>query len=148
MAPVNGEALAVALEMVQDRPVAYADPRGPHGRALRDFFAGEREASLVVHSSLGEHEELPVAVFFRAPEDFFLFERAALLECRGRVLDVGAGTGVHALYLQDQGFEVCAIDVLPEAVEIMRSAGVRGPSPWPVNRHRPRCSSGRSARPG
>jgi SAM-dependent methyltransferase len=111
--------------MGQDPPVKYTDPREPHARALRDFFGGDRGATIIVHSSLGEHEELPVAIFFRAPEDFFPFERAALPLCRGRVLDVGAGTGVHALYLQDQGFEVCAIDVLPEAVEIMRSAGVR-----------------------
>lgn len=111
--------------MGQDPPVKYTDPREPHGRALRDFFGGDRGATIIVHSSLGEHEELPVAIFFRAPEEFFPFERAALPLCHGRVLDVGAGTGVHALYLQDQGFEVCAIDVLPEAVEIMRSAGVR-----------------------
>ncbi len=106
--------------------MTYYYPRDPHGRALRDFFAGDSAATIVVHSNLGEHEELPVAVFFRAPDDFFPFERAALERCRGRVLDVGAGTGVHSLYLQDHGFEVRAIDVLPEAVEIMRLAGVRG----------------------
>ncbi len=111
--------------ILQDPPVMYSDPREPHARALRDFFGGDRDATIVVHSSLGEDEELPVAVFFRAPEDFFPFERAAMPLCRGRVLDVGAGTGVHALYLQDQGLEVCAIDVLLEAVEIMRAAGVR-----------------------
>lgn len=105
--------------------MSYSDPREPHGRALRDFASGDRDATIVVHSSFGEHEELPVAVFFRAPEDFFAFERAALPLCRGRVLDVGAGTGVHALYLQDRGLDVCAIDVLPEAVEIMQAAGVR-----------------------
>ena len=44
--------------------------------------------------------------------------------CRGRVLDVGAGTGVHALYLQNRGHDVCAIDVLPESIEIMRERGV------------------------
>jgi SAM-dependent methyltransferase len=125
LARVNGDALAAPLDNHQDPPVTYTDPRGPHARALSDFFAGDRDASIVVHSSLGEHEVLPVAVFFRAPEDFFPFERAALPLCRGRVLDIGAGTGVHTLYLQDRGFEVCAIDVLPEAVEIMRAAGVR-----------------------
>ncbi|MGD2216584.1 MAG: class I SAM-dependent methyltransferase [Gemmatimonadales bacterium] len=111
--------------ILQHPPVTYTDPREPHARALSDFFGGDRSASIIVHNSMGEHEELPVAVFFRAPEEFFPFERAALRLCRGRILDVGAGTGVHALYLQDRGFEVCAIDVLPEAVEIMRSAGVR-----------------------
>lgn len=105
--------------------MTYSHPLEPHARALRDFIGGETDARIVVRSSLGEDEELPVAVFFRAPEDFFAFERAALPLCRGRVLDIGAGTGIHTLYLQDQGFEVCAIDVLAEAVEIMRAAGVR-----------------------
>lgn len=105
--------------------VAYSDPRQPHARALRDYFEGDTSAVLVFHSSLGEHEEIPVAVFFRGPGDFFSFDRAALELCRGRILDVGAGTGVHTLYLQEHGFDVCAIDVLPDAVDIMRRRGVR-----------------------
>ncbi len=55
----------------------------------------------------------------------FSFEEAALELCRGRVLDAGAGTGVHEL--QKRGFEVRAIDVLPEAVAIMRGRGVIDP---------------------
>lgn len=103
----------------------FEDPREPHGRAIRDYFDGKTSAKLILHSSLGEHDELPVNVFFRGPAEFFPFERAALALCRGRVLDVGAGTGVHAVYLQGRGQEVCAIDVLPQAVEIMKEQGVR-----------------------
>lgn len=105
--------------------MSFSHPREPHAQALRDYFAGDRAATLILHNDLGEQEELPVSVFFREPDDFFSFEIAALQLCRGRVLDVGAGTGVHTLYLQQRGFEVCAIDVLPEAVEIMRRRGVR-----------------------
>ncbi len=105
--------------------MVYSDPRQPHARALRDYFEGDTSATIVLHSSLGEHDEIPIAVFFRGPDEFFSFDRAALELCRGRVLDVGAGTGVHSLYLQERGFEVCAIDVLAEAVEIMRCRGVR-----------------------
>ena len=36
------------------------------------------------------------------------------------MLDVGAGTGIHSLYLQKNGFEVCAKDISPEAVSIMK----------------------------
>ncbi len=103
----------------------YSDPRAPHGAALRDYYGGLTDAKLTLHSSLGEHEEIPVSVFFRGPEDYFPFERVALARCHGRVLDVGAGTGVHSLYLQARGLEVCAIDVLPEAIEIMKARGVR-----------------------
>jgi SAM-dependent methyltransferase len=51
-------------------------------------------------------------------------ERRALDLARGRVLDLGAGVGSHALALQARGVSVTALDALPEAVEIMRSRGV------------------------
>lgn len=105
--------------------MVYSDPLQPYAQALRDYFDGDMRASIVLHSSLGEREAIPVAVFFRGPDEFFSFDHAALKLCRGRILDVGAGTGVHSLYLQEHGFDVCAIDVLAEAVEIMRRRGVR-----------------------
>jgi SAM-dependent methyltransferase len=66
-----------------------------------------------------------VSHFFRAPEEFSPIERAALERCRGRVLDIGGGTGLHSLVLQERGHEVTTIDVCPEAVEIMTARGVR-----------------------
>jgi len=101
----------------------YTNPWTPHALSLRDYFAGDTAATIVIHSDLGEHEELPVAGWFRAPSspvDLRVFDL-----CRGRVLDVGAGTGVHTVALQERGFEVCAIDFVAEAVEIMRQRGVR-----------------------
>lgn len=105
--------------------MTYSDPREPHAHALRDYFAGARGATLKLYSDLGEEEQVPAALFFRTPDEFFPFEQAALELCRGRVLDVGAGTGVHSTYLQGRGFEVVAIDVMADAVEIMRARGVR-----------------------
>ncbi len=40
-------------------------------------------------------------------------------------MDVGAGVGIHSLYLQDKGFDVCAMDVSPEACEVMKKRGVK-----------------------
>jgi SAM-dependent methyltransferase len=78
-----------------------------------------------VHEEGGETEVVPVSVFFRGPSDFSALEEAALDLCRGRILDAGAGTGCHALVLQELGLSVCAIDIAPEAVEIMRRRGIR-----------------------
>jgi SAM-dependent methyltransferase len=78
-----------------------------------------------VHEEGGETEVVPVSVFFRGPSEFSALEEAALDLCRGWVLDAGAGTGCHALVLQELGLSVCAIDIAPEAVEIMRHRGVR-----------------------
>ncbi|MGH7676609.1 MAG: class I SAM-dependent methyltransferase [Gemmatimonadales bacterium] len=101
----------------------YHDPWAPHGESLRDYAAGDTGATIVLYSDLGEREELPVAGGFRDPTS--PVEQAALARCRGRVLDAGAGTGIHTLALQARGLDVTAIDFVPEAVEIMRRRGVR-----------------------
>jgi SAM-dependent methyltransferase len=59
-------------------------------------------------------------------------EQRALDLCRGKVLDIGAGAGRHALVLQRKGLEVCAIDVVAEAVFVMRERGVRDALPYDV----------------
>ena len=64
-------------------------------------------------------------MFFRGPGEFSALDEAALDLCRGRVLDVGAGAGCHSLVLQARGLSVTALDVAPEAVEVMRRRGVR-----------------------
>ncbi len=97
----------------------------PAARALSAFHAGDETAALTLRSSLGESDAIPVALFFREEADFFPFEIYALELCRGRTLDVGAGTGVHSLELQARGFEVTAIEILPELVDIQRDRGVR-----------------------
>jgi SAM-dependent methyltransferase len=100
-------------------------PWRPHGRALLDFYNGDAAAQVVTHADDGETEVVPIRVFFRGPSEFSALEEAALDLCRGRVLDAGAGAGCHSLALQEQGLPVCAIDIAPEAVEVMRRRGVK-----------------------
>ena len=97
---------------------------GPHGAALRDYLAGDLDAEVIVRAEDGEEERTPARVFFRGPADFSALDEAALDLCRGRVLDVGAGAGCHSLVLQARGLSVTALDVSPEAVEVMRRGGV------------------------
>lgn len=97
----------------------------PHGAALRDFLAGSLDAEVIVRAEDGEEERTPARVFFRGPGEFSALDEAALDLCRGRVLDVGAGAGCHSLVLQARGLAVSALDVSPEAVEVMRRRGVR-----------------------
>ena len=97
----------------------------PHAVALRDYFQGDRGAEVVVRGEDGEEERVPAAVFFRGPAEFSALEEVALERCAGRVLDIGAGAGSHVLVLQERGFSVVALDIAPEAVEVMRGRGVR-----------------------
>ena len=100
----------------------------PLGIALLDFHRGDTGAVIVVLSDLWEDEATPVEAFYRPLEqDLPALEREALELCVGRVLDLGAGAGRHALDLQEAGHSVVAVDPLAEAVEIMRDRGVVDP---------------------
>jgi SAM-dependent methyltransferase len=78
-----------------------------------------------VHTDIWIDEPTPVEEFYRpGNQPLPKLERTALGLCRGRTLDFGAGAGRHALELQHRGLEVTAIDVAPEAVEVMRDRGV------------------------
>jgi len=94
----------------------------PHGAALLDCYRGQTNALLTVYQD-GERDDVPAAFWLRTTLD--PLEQLGLDLCRGRVLDLGAGAGVHALELQRRGFEVTAIDIAAECVEIMRERGVR-----------------------
>ena len=97
----------------------------PHGMALLAFFNGNADAELIVRRDDGHEAPIPVGYFFRDPSAFTAIENAAIELCRGRVLDVGAGTGLHSLVLQEKGMEVTSIDISHHAVEVMRKRGVK-----------------------
>ena len=97
----------------------------PFGMALLDYANGKNDAAFFFERDDGFVEEQPVSVYFRKPSDFFQHEHTALDLCNGHILDIGAGAGIHSLYLQDKGFDVTAIDILPEAVEVMSKSGVK-----------------------
>lgn len=91
---------------------------------MQAYHRGQHDAVLVVYDDF-ERDEPPIAHFFRGPDQFLPYERLALENCRGSILDVGAGSGCHTLFLQDHGFPVTAIEALPGLVEIMRDRGVQ-----------------------
>lgn len=97
----------------------------PYGAGLLAYHRGNGEATLVMRRDDGLEVPLPVSHFFRGPAEFSAIEEAALELCRGRVLDVGGGTGSIALELQGRGIAVRSIDLCAEAVEVMRARGVR-----------------------
>ena len=103
------------------------DPRAlsPFGAALKGYYTGDSEAVLAIRRDDGFEDPLPVQHFFRPPAEFSKIESRALELCWGRVLDIGAGSGLHSLYLQSTGLEVTALDLDSSAVEVMSDRGVR-----------------------
>ncbi|MBN1932042.1 MAG: methyltransferase domain-containing protein [Desulfobacterales bacterium] len=97
----------------------------PYRRALLDFYDGDTLAKIVIYRDDGSRETHLLKNYFSEPSSFSTLEKTALKLCSGRILDVGAGAGRHSLALQEQGRSVYAIDISPEAVEIMSKRGVK-----------------------
>lgn len=95
------------------------------GAALQDYLQGEEAAVIMVHSDLTDPEELVAAQFFREFQGMPELEQEALKLCRGKVADLGAGAGSHALVLQERNLEVIAYDISPGACQVMQSRGVK-----------------------
>lgn len=96
-----------------------------YGQALKDYSEEKEQGELMLHTSYGKPEEMPLWYFFREYDEMPDLEKMALSVCEGKVLDVGAGTGSHAICLQQMGYEVTAIDTSQLAVEIMKSSKVK-----------------------
>ena len=96
----------------------------PMGAAIRDYFRQGKSAQLKVLSSLFDDDEMPVAHLFRSYHEMPPLEQRALNEARGKVLDVGAGAGCHALALQERGLDVTAVDISLLSCETMKERGV------------------------
>ena len=98
--------------------------RDPMGRAIADYYKNGVAGRLRVFSSMFDEDEIPVAHLFREEDEMGELELKALKLSKGRILDVGAGAGCHALALQDRGMVVTAIDVSPLSVEVMTKSGI------------------------
>ena len=105
------------------------------GQAWLDFWERGQSYPLLLHTSYGTTEEMPVDYFFRDASDFPPLEQYALSLCRGRVLDIGAGVGGHALYLQENELDVTTLEISATAVRIQQERGVRQPQQTDYRRY-------------
>lgn len=100
----------------------YGDPLG---YALTDYYQGIRGKWINVSSDLTEYDPMDPAYFFRDFKNMPMIEQTAIEYCCGKILDIGAGAGSHALELQSRGNAVKAIDISPGACSVMKLRGVR-----------------------
>lgn len=97
----------------------------PMGAAIRDYHLRGKAARLRVMSSMFDEDEMPVDHLFRTFDDMPHLEQKALNMAYGKVLDIGAGAGCHALALQERGLDVKAIDISPLSCEVMKERGIK-----------------------
>jgi methylase of polypeptide subunit release factors len=65
------------------------------------------------------------AQYFSEFKDWLSHEKKAIKYVKGKVLDIGCGAGKHAIYLQNKGFDVTAIDISPLAIKICKKRGLK-----------------------
>lgn len=99
--------------------------KDPMGAAIADYFNHHKAEKLRVFSSQFDEDEIPVDQLFRSYQEMPELEKIALQMAKGEILDVGAGSGCHALALQEMGKEICAIDISPRSVEVMEKRGIK-----------------------
>ena len=99
--------------------------KDPMGYAIADYFSKGKAGRLRVFSSQFDEDEIPVGQLFRTYDEMPVLEQKALELAQGKILDCGAGSGCHALALQDMGKEVEAIDISPRSVEVMQKRGIQ-----------------------
>ena len=97
----------------------------PIGHAIQDYAKSKKPFDIIVSSDLCDDDIIPIEVLFRKEEEMPELELSALDLCKGSVLDIGAGAGVHSLALQDRGHQVRAIDLSAGAVAYMQQNGIQ-----------------------
>jgi SAM-dependent methyltransferase len=97
------------------------------GAMLRDAQPAAERTSIaeIIERDDGFIRSGSPARYFARPLQWEPFERHALDLVRGRVLDVGCGTGRFALALQERGVGVTALDNSAGAIQVAKKRGVR-----------------------
>lgn len=96
----------------------------PIGAAILTYAKTKKPFDIIVSSDICEDDIIPIEVLFRRYDAMPELEKIAVDRAKGKILDVGAGAGVHALELMDRGYDVKTIDTSEGAVDYMKQNGI------------------------
>lgn len=99
--------------------------KDPFGQALLDYYHQKFDEPLHLYNDYGLPGVVPPERFFDGAELFDDLEEYALEHVQGRILDIGAATGRHALHLQGLGADVTALDFSALCCALMKERGVK-----------------------
>ena len=94
------------------------------GKAILDYQTNNSPEDLLTETSISEADEMSVSYLFRDFNEMPKLEQKALQLSKGKILDVGCGAGSHALYLQEKGFDLTAIDISVNAIKACELRGL------------------------
>ncbi len=95
------------------------------GKAILDYQTNNNPEDLVTETSISEADEMSVNYLFRNFDKMPILEQKALELSYGKILDVGCGAASHALYLQENGFDVTGIDISKNAIKACQLRGLK-----------------------
>ncbi|MDX9883378.1 MAG: methyltransferase domain-containing protein [Prolixibacteraceae bacterium] len=95
------------------------------GKAIHEYFTKKTHHPLLVHSEDFDDDSLSPSYFFREYRNMPAIEKKALTLCRGKILDVGACAGSHALWLQENGFDATALEWSEKCCQTMKLRGIQ-----------------------
>ena len=96
------------------------------GKALKTYFLDPENQNITTWTNLTDEDDVPLSYFFRDFEKMPSIEKKALELARGKILDVGCGTGSHSLYLQNLcNHNVTSLDVSEGAIYVAEKRGVK-----------------------
>jgi SAM-dependent methyltransferase len=96
------------------------------GKAILDYQLGNYTEDIITETSISEEDILPLPYLFRNYDEMPKIEQKALQMAKGKVLDVGCGSGSHSLYLQNERkLNVTSIDISEGAIETCKLRGLK-----------------------
>ncbi len=107
------------------RDIIHEAGKDPLGAMMLDYLGGRQDACVEVDSTTLEMWRMTGKTMFRDYSEMDGLERLALQLCIGKILDVGAGSGCHSLYLQQENKIVDALDISPGCIQVMARRGVK-----------------------
>ncbi len=95
------------------------------GQALYAAFISGQDCVIIERDDGCIYDGGGLKTYFAGYNKWPAREKEAMKHVRGKVLDLGAGAGRHALYLQKKGYPVTATDNSPLAVQLCMERGVK-----------------------
>ena len=95
------------------------------GKAILDFQTNNSPEDIVTETNISEADEMEVAYLFRSFDQMPKLEQEALQLSKGKILDIGCGAGSHSLHLQENSFNVTAIDISENAIKACQLRGLK-----------------------
>ena len=95
------------------------------GSAMENYFEINDNTPIRVFINKSEEPEMYPSVFFRPYKNMLKYEKIALKNSMGKVLDLGCGAGCHSLCLQNKGFDVTAVEVSKKSANVALTQGVK-----------------------